>query len=89
MREVHVYGASLGLGRRGPEPQHSGLGRRLLERAAQIARSGGYHKLAVISAVGTRAYYRAQGFADGALYQHRPLTGDPGLAAAAARGPSP
>ena len=29
--------------------------------------------LAVISAVGTRAYYRGLGFADGSLYQHRPL----------------
>jgi histone acetyltransferase (RNA polymerase elongator complex component) len=28
----------------------------------------------VISAVGTRDYYRRRGFHDGALYQHRPLT---------------
>jgi histone acetyltransferase (RNA polymerase elongator complex component) len=28
----------------------------------------------VISAVGTRAYYRELGFSDGALYQHRTLT---------------
>jgi histone acetyltransferase (RNA polymerase elongator complex component) len=27
----------------------------------------------VISAVGTRRYYRRLGFRDGALYQHRPL----------------
>ena len=27
----------------------------------------------VVSAVGTRDYYRARGFADGELYQHRAL----------------
>jgi len=74
VREVHVYGASQGLGRRDAHaPQHAGLGRRLLERAAERARAAGYADLAVISAVGTRAYYRSLGFADGPLYQHRRL----------------
>jgi elongator complex protein 3 len=73
IREVHVYGASLGLGRRGPEAQHRGLGRRLVERAARVARDAGYARLAVISAVGTRGWYRRLGFADGPLYQSRLL----------------
>jgi elongator complex protein 3 len=74
VREVHVYGAALPLGRRhAGAAQHLGLGRRLLERAAEIARAAGYRDLAVISAVGTRAYYRALGFEDGPLYQHRGL----------------
>jgi elongator complex protein 3 len=34
----------------------------------------GYADLAVISAVGTRAYYRGLGFRDGPLYQHRRLS---------------
>ena len=72
LREVHVYGASLELGRRdGAAAQHLGLGRRLIERAAEIAAAARYHGLAVISAVGTRGYYRGLGFEDGALYQHR------------------
>jgi elongator complex protein 3 len=29
----------------------------------------GYQKLAVISAIGTRDYYRKRGFVDGKLYQ--------------------
>jgi elongator complex protein 3 len=74
VREVHVYGASLEIGRRGgPAAQHLGLGRRLLARAAQMARERGYPGLAVISAVGTRAYYRGLGFRDGAFYQHLEL----------------
>jgi elongator complex protein 3 len=65
-----VYGASVELGRRaGGRAQHAGLGARLLARAARIARGEGFAGLAVISAVGTRAYYRARGFRDGALYQ--------------------
>lgn len=53
--------------------QHSGLGSRLIEYAASIARERGYRRLAVISAVGTRAYYRKRGFTDGELYQLRDL----------------
>ena len=74
LREVHVYGASLGLGQRcDRRAQHRGLGARLVEEAARRAREAGHRDLAVISAVGTRAYYRRLGFADGELYQHRAL----------------
>lgn len=73
IREVHVYGAVARLGEGGRAAQHLGLGRRLVERAARIARAEGYDRLNVISAVGTRAYYRALGFADNGLYQQREL----------------
>lgn len=74
IREVHVYGAALELGRRHPAgAQHRGLGRALVERAAGIAREAGFADLAVISAVGTRGWYRRLGFDDGPLYQHRRL----------------
>jgi elongator complex protein 3 len=72
IRELHVYGASLPLGARDTRgAQHAGLGRALLDEAARRARGHGATRLAVISAVGTREYYRAQGFTDGDLYQHR------------------
>ncbi len=74
IREVHVYGQSLEIGETAPgRAQHAGLGRALIERAAAIARARGFRRLAVISAVGTRAYYRKRGFEDGDLYQIRPL----------------
>jgi len=76
VRELHVYGAALEIGRQPDgEAQHRGLGRRLLLRAAERAREAGYRDLAVISAIGTRAYYRRRGFSDGPLYQHHPLRG--------------
>ncbi len=56
-----------------PKTQHRGLGRRLLDEAARRAVEAGFHDLAVISSVGTRDYYRRQGFTDGELYQHLSL----------------
>ncbi|GIK30146.1 MAG: tRNA uridine(34) 5-carboxymethylaminomethyl modification radical SAM/GNAT enzyme Elp3 [Anaerolineae bacterium] len=74
VREVHVYGQALGIGETAEgRAQHSGLGTALLERAAEVARAAGYSRLAVISAVGTRAYYRKRGFSDAGLYQVREL----------------
>lgn len=76
IREVHVYGQALGLGEEAPgRAQHSGLGTQLIERAAGIAAGRGYVRLAVISSVGTREYYRRRGFVDGRLYQFRALEG--------------
>jgi len=69
IREVHVYGQSLPVGAEQPgAAQHSGLGTSLLQRAAELARQGGYARLAVIAAVGTRRYYEARGFRRGELY---------------------
>jgi len=74
IREVHVYGASVELGQRvGEEAQHRGLGSLLVAEAAKRARAAGLKDLAVISAVGTRRWYRRLGFEDGPLYQHRQL----------------
>jgi elongator complex protein 3 len=74
IREVHVYGQAVGLGESYEgRAQHVGLGSRLIEQAAELARSRGYARLAVISAIGTREYYRKRGFVDGHLYQVRAL----------------
>ena len=74
IREVHVYGrvAGLGVSERGAA-QHAGLGRALVEEACRIAREHGFAQVAVISAVGTRPYYRKLGFEDAGLYQLRRL----------------
>ncbi len=73
IREVHVYGMATEIDEEGHSAQHHGLGRRLIERACDIARSAGYDRMNVISAVGTRAYYRKNGFRDNGLYQQRAL----------------
>ncbi len=74
IREVHTYGRLVAIGERETGPsQHLGLGRSLIDRAAELAHAAGFADLAVISSVGTRRYYRRLGFTDDALYQHRPL----------------
>ncbi len=70
IREVHVYGQAVGLGlKETGKAQHLGLGTQLLERAKELAAKAGFAKLAVISAIGTREYYRKRGFAGSELYQ--------------------
>lgn len=74
IREVHVYGAAVSVGRRDARrSQHTGLGTRLIGRARELAAGAGFRDLAVISAIGTREYYRKLGFSDGELYQHAAL----------------
>ncbi|MCC6987211.1 MAG: tRNA uridine(34) 5-carboxymethylaminomethyl modification radical SAM/GNAT enzyme Elp3 [Anaerolineales bacterium] len=69
IREVHVYGQSLGVGvEKIGAAQHVGLGTRLLEEAEKIAKQKNFHKLAVIAAVGTRPYYLDRGFERGEYY---------------------
>lgn len=63
IRELHVYGKSTPLG--GQEvksAQHKGWGEELLLTAEKITREAGIGKLAVISGIGVREYYRKKGF---------------------------
>jgi elongator complex protein 3 len=74
IREVHVYGQSLPVGaEQNGAAQHAGLGTRLMEQAEAIARGRGFKRMAVISAVGTRAYYLRRGFERGEHYLVRDL----------------
>ncbi|PSP83437.1 tRNA uridine(34) 5-carboxymethylaminomethyl modification radical SAM/GNAT enzyme Elp3 [Halobacteriales archaeon QS_1_68_17] len=60
VRELHVYGSQVGLGQAGGDDQHQhrGYGRRLLAEAERLAADAGYGKLAVLSGIGVRQYYR-------------------------------
>ncbi len=74
IREVHVYGPVVRLGDSAQgEAQHLGLGAGLIAEARRQASAAGYRRLAVISAVGTREYYRKQGFERDGLYMARAL----------------
>lgn len=74
LRELHVYGEALPLAAEaGHGAQHRGLGRALVREAAETAQAAGYEALAVISAVGTRAYYAKLGFEPAGLYQRLEL----------------
>ena len=59
IREVHTYGQQISLKEKGLSPQHKGLGKKLIKEAERISKEEfGIKKIAVISSVGTRDYYR-------------------------------
>ena len=64
MRELHVYGSLVPVGRDAePEEwQHRNYGRVLLARAEEITTGAGFSRLAVMSGMGVRPYYRRQGY---------------------------
>ncbi len=70
IRELHVYGPALDFADEsaGGDPQHAGLGARLLEEARTRAQAAGFSRISVIAATGTQGYYAARGFAPGTLY---------------------
>jgi elongator complex protein 3 len=67
---------------RASEYQHRGFGRSLLEAAEAAVRDAGFDRVYVTSAVGTREYYRARGYAragahmaKGVFAGHNPAVG--------------
>lgn len=70
IREVHIYGQSIKIGQKDQgKAQHLGLGKNLIKLAKQITKEKEFDKLAVISSIGTREYYKKQGFELKELYQ--------------------
>lgn len=61
IRELHVYGQLVSVGA-DKKVQHAGLGTQLLEVAEKIAEEKDFKKIAVISGVGVRGYYRKFGY---------------------------
>ena len=63
VRELHVYGQHVNVGNKNSNTvQHKGLGTRLLRKAESISRKKGYTKIAVISGVGVRGFYKNRGY---------------------------
>lgn len=68
IRELHVYGRinrvsdNKSQDRSNSDVQHRGFGRQLIKEAENIAKSMGSTKMAIISGVGVRQYYRKFGY---------------------------
>ena len=75
VRELHVFGKSIKIGEHEENSiQHSGLGRRLMDEAEKISREEfDARKLLVISAVGTREYYKKLGYSLDGSYMSKQL----------------
>jgi elongator complex protein 3 len=63
VREIHIFGSEVPLGDQDDlAAQHKGLGSQLLKEAERIAREeNSIRKMAVISGVGARDYFRNAG----------------------------
>ncbi|MDY6761846.1 MAG: GNAT family N-acetyltransferase, partial [Candidatus Nanohaloarchaea archaeon] len=73
VRQLQVVGPAVPLNDESGDVQHSGYGKRLMEAAEERAREEGFEKLAVISAVGTREYYRKLGYERDGPYMSKRL----------------
>lgn len=56
LRELHVYGTATAIGDEGIV-QHKGWGKKLMQKAEEIAQEHGKNKMVVISGVGVKKYY--------------------------------
>jgi elongator complex protein 3 len=76
VRELHVYGQAVSVGSKEIDSsyQHRGYGVKLLQEAERIAKDElSVDKIAVISAVGTRQYYKKLGYGQDGPYVSKVL----------------
>lgn len=66
IRELHVYGdlnsTKQSMNNKDSNSQHKGYGRKLMKIAEDLAIENGFKKIAIISGVGVRNYYRKLGY---------------------------
>ena len=62
IRELHVYGSIVDHSAKKGTVQHMGFGKKMMQVAEDISFARGFKKVAVISGVGVREYYRSQGY---------------------------
>ncbi|MDD3178084.1 MAG: tRNA uridine(34) 5-carboxymethylaminomethyl modification radical SAM/GNAT enzyme Elp3 [Candidatus ainarchaeum sp.] len=60
VRELHVYGQATELGQK--NLQHRGIGKKLLKKAEEITKENKLKKIAIISGIGVREYYKKLGY---------------------------
>jgi len=76
IRELHTYGQLLDVGKQDKKAsQHKGMGKKLVLEAEKITKKNGFKKLAVISGVGVRGYYRKLGYRKNGTYITKKLNG--------------
>lgn len=76
IRELHVYGRLVGIGKipKELEWQHRGLGQGLISLAEEISLERGYNKIVVTSGIGVRDYYRKLKYNQKGPYMVKSLT---------------
>lgn len=62
IREIHTFGKATPIGKKALSPQHKGFGKKLIKEAENISRKEGFKKIAAISGIGAKEYWRKQGY---------------------------
>ena len=63
IREIHTFGPLVPISKIKTAPQHRGLGKKLVKKAEKITKNKfNLKKIAVISGIGARDYYRKLGY---------------------------
>jgi len=76
IREIHTYGIQTPIDGKGVSAQHIGLGKKLIKEAEKIAQKEfGAQKIAAISGVGARQYWRKNGYKLKNTYMVKKLKG--------------
>ncbi|PIN99048.1 MAG: tRNA uridine(34) 5-carboxymethylaminomethyl modification radical SAM/GNAT enzyme Elp3 [Candidatus Diapherotrites archaeon CG10_big_fil_rev_8_21_14_0_10_31_34] len=75
IRELHIYSKSLPLNNSPKENefQHKGFGKKLMQKAEEIALENSFNKINVISGIGAREYYWNLGFKNDGVYVSKKL----------------
>jgi elongator complex protein 3 len=74
IRELHTYGHLVPIDQNSPgATQHLGLGKKLMAEAEKIARKSKIKKMAVISGIGVREYYKKIGYHPDGTYMVKNL----------------
>ena len=58
IRELHVYGQTASISKKDSPVQHKGLGSKLVKEAEKTTKNNNLKKIAIISGIGVRDYYR-------------------------------
>ena len=76
IRELHVYGSevSIGSNAKDSQVQHTGIGKKLLKYAEQVAVDSGKTNMIIIAGIGTREYYRKFGYVQKYTFMAKLLT---------------
>jgi len=75
IREIHTYGLQVAISKKKRAPQHRGLGKKLIKEAQNISKKElGVKKIAAISGVGARNYWRKLGYTLRKSYMIKNLT---------------
>lgn len=79
IRELHVYGQAAVVGAGEENAQHRGFGKKLMQKAEELAVKNGYLKMLVISGIGVRGYYKMLGYSLEGPYMSKFLDGTEGF----------